>query len=133
MGPPAAELVKETKLIESSIGVADRVGNEKASAIVPSRTRTATPITRNRLVVLGMVYATGPKSDDASVGTARATFIIGELGQPSYPARSLGKVDILAQALGASIIQEVHERCAFQGSSAAADQNDDAGVRNVIG
>ena len=32
-GPPAAEFVKDTKLIESSIGVADRVGNKAASAI----------------------------------------------------------------------------------------------------
>jgi hypothetical protein len=82
VGPPAAEFVKDTKLIGSSIGVADPfVINKEASAIVPSTTRTATPKIRNRLVVLGILYATRPKSDDASVGTARARSMTGELGR----------------------------------------------------
>ena len=54
MGPPAAEFVKDTKLI-GSFGVADRVGNRAVNVIVPSTTRTATPIIRNRLVVLGIL------------------------------------------------------------------------------
>jgi hypothetical protein len=66
VGPPAAEFVKDRKPMETR-GVADAVGNKAASAIVPSRTRTATPITRNRLVVFGILYKTPLKSDDASV------------------------------------------------------------------
>ena len=54
VGPPAAEFVKDTKLIESC-GGADPFIKREPIAIVPITISTVTPTARNRLVVLAML------------------------------------------------------------------------------